>query len=392
LFRKLKAYAKLQLDFTRAQHAGIAEHSRQDMSLCAPGTSTIKPPEFTDAPTLVHQGNFPDIQVRVLHDVIVSPYSPLVVHGKHLLRPPHLAGGDRGRIITASAGLAKNFRGRTFAAKRAQHHVPTAINLGVAGAFNWYHFLLEFLPKLWLAQRLPEQFDDFILLLPEECRNYPSFAVATDLFLDGRRVLYVSKRTCVRADRLVTIDDVSIGPFNMVAGEWPRYSDYAQHDGAVRDYARAVRDRLLEGTVPSSDGDRIFLARPGERRRFNQNELIEIAKGFGYTPVYPEKLTLREQAEMFSRTTRVIGASGAAWSGMMFCTRPMKGLSWLPAAYREFSTYSSLAHILGHKLLFVEAEYDRILDSTGAAYEADYRVCPIAFENALKILEKDFEG
>ena len=97
---------------------------------------------------------------------------------------------------------------------------------------------------------------------------------------------------------------------------------------------------------------------------------------------------LREQAEMFSEASAVIGASGAAWVGMIFCKHPVVGLSWLPMVYKEFSSYSTLAKILGHRLYFVEAKTEKELKETGEAYNAGYTVDPDEFKDGLEKLMK----
>jgi len=211
------------------------------------------------------------------------------------------------------------------------------------------------------------------------------------VFSNSRPVYYLPQGATAQVGRLVVIDEVSIGPFNMVPGEWPRLSDYAQHDAALMDFIQKLRAAIVGDFKPLQSDRRIFLSRPSVRRNFNQNELMEISKKYGFEAVYPETLSLREQAELFKSASHIIGASGAAWSGMIFCHQPVTGLSWLPSVYREFSSYSSLAHLLGHRLFFIEAIPGGKLSTTDEAYRADYRVCPFAFENALEAMMRKSE-
>jgi capsular polysaccharide biosynthesis protein len=97
-----------------------------------------------------------------------------------------------------------------------------------------------------------------------------------------------------------------------------------------------------------------------------------------------ENLSLSEQAKVFAEASVIIGPSGAAWTGMIFSERPVIGLSWLPTEYEEFSSYSTLANLLGHRLTLTEAKTRHELTSTGKAYTADYFVSPREFEDAIQ--------
>jgi hypothetical protein len=97
-------------------------------------------------------------------------------------------------------------------------------------------------------------------------------------------------------------------------------------------------------------------------------------------------MSLREQAALFREATVIVGASGAAWTGMIFSEQPIIGLSWLPAEYKEFCSYSSLANLLGHHLKFIECVPDRMLMSTSDAYSESYTIDPQLFEKSLRSL------
>ncbi len=151
---------------------------------------------------------------------IASAYSPGVIFENNLLLPFHLVEGWN-RVTTDGDGLfhlADKFRvGRI----RATVELKEGILIGGAGAFNWYHFVLEVLPKALLAKYLPSQFDRLPLLVPDECRRFPSFSSALEHFSGGRTLQFIQKGQHVGVERLIVFDEPSIGPFNLIAGEWP---------------------------------------------------------------------------------------------------------------------------------------------------------------------------
>lgn len=371
----------------------IAAVASDSVTLAPAGPSTVHAPQGLGAAGAPHAGIFPALQAHaidgardgVIDGAIVSAYSPAVVVGDAVVLPPPLRAQGH-RIRTAEEGLFRDGPSGPVVARGADVTIPAAIHVGGAGAFNWYHFVLECLPKAWLAQRLPARFDDHVLLVPEECRRIPSFADALAAVSGGRALHALPRGTTAAVARLVVIDEISVAPFNMVPGAWPQITDYAQHDRELAAFVAALRGAILGADAPVDDGRRIFLARPGVRRDYNQADLIAIAQRHGFEPVSLEGLSLRDQARVFAGASAVIGPSGAAWVGMIFRDRPMAGLSWLPAAYDRFCSYATLAHLLGHRLRFIEAETAGRLASTGDAYKASYTVSPSRFEAAVRDL------
>lgn len=343
----------------------------------------LEAPRWVGKPTIVRSGEFPPVLARIVDGAMVTAYSPAVLRDGVLYLPPHVF-DDRARVMTSSAGLFQ--MGKRFAVGKieADCNIESGILIGGAGAGNWYHFVIECLPKVFLSRSLPAEFGDLPLLVPDECRCIPSFATALELVSDGRPIRYMSQGEIALVRRLVVLDEISIGPFNLASGEWPRIDDYSQHDAVMRAFIADFRSKSLGSYAPQKEERRIFLVRPGERRDYNQQELVEIASRYGFEAIAPEMLGLEEQAKIFADASVVVGPSGAAWVGMLFRKQPLLGLSWLPRSYGQFCAYSGLGGLLGHHIQFIEAVMKRPLKSTEAAYTAEYRVCPYEFENILK--------
>lgn len=359
--------------------------------VAAAASSSVLVPKFYGNSSPVSFSAFPAIQAHELDGggerIIASPYSPALLCSNQLYLPSHLLAENQ-RVKTDSAKLFELENSFAVGKIHASVEIDEGILIGGAGAFNWYHFIVEILPKLFLVQQLPPRYKDIPLLLPEECKVIPSFCIAYKLFCDGRTTQFIRSGQSLGLKKLVVFDEINIGPFNLKLGEWPRIADYAQHDEIMRSFFTAFRSRLL-GNDPShkigkAAGRRLFLMRPGIRRKYNQDKLLDIALRYGFEKFAPEEFTLHEQAKMFSEASLVIGPSGAAWVGMMFNERSLKGLSWLPKAYKEFCCYSTMAHTLGHEIHFIEAKTEIALKSTGDAYTAAQHICPIEFEEALK--------
>lgn len=124
--------------------------------------------------------------------------------------------------------------------------------------------------------------------------------------------------------------------------------------------------------------------RNSNRRNDNQDELFRIASDYGFESFSPERLSFLEQVNAFSSASALVGASGAAWAGMVFCTKPINCLSWLPPGYEDFSSYSTMANLLGHSMRFLKSSLLSRGNSGHGVHEGKYYVSPIDFENALK--------
>lgn len=362
-----------------------ASGSELSLPLAGPSSYRIEAPRLRrDQSAKCLNRTFPALEAHVLRNAVVSPYSSGVLCDDRLVLPKSTIRA-RDRVRTDSSGmfyLDKSIAVGNFPKGRK---VPEAIHVGGAGSFNWYHFVAECLPKVFLARRLPVEFQDYPLLLPDECRSVPAFAEALSQFAVNREVIFLKRGEQCQAERLIVIDEVSVAPFNMYPGKWPQIEDYEQHDEVLLEFFEFFRSRVL-GTYKRSElGRRIFLARPaGVRRDYNQDMLIKIVSEYGFEVCMPETLSLQEQARLFADTEIAVGASGAAWTGMIFRDRPMQGLSWLISEYSEFCSYSSMACLLGHRLEFIEAQPVNQISSTSEAYKSNYRIPPEEFETALR--------
>lgn len=362
----------------------------------AAATSSVFAPKFYGNSSPVNLSLFPAIQAHELDGgggaIIASPYTPALICGDQLFLPRHLL-AEQQRVKTDSAKMFELENSFAVGKIHASLNIDMGILIGGAGAYNWYHFIVEVLPKLFLLQQLPPRYKDIPLLLPEECKVIPSFCMAYKFFCNGQRAYFVRRGQLLGLKKLIVFDEVNISPFNLEVGEWPRITDYAQHDETMRAFFSALRSMLLVNDfshkIRNAAGRRIFITRPGIRRKYNQDDLLGIAIRYGFEKFSPEEFTLYEQAKIFSEASFVVGPSGAAWVGILFHKGSLKGLSWLPQEYKEFCTYSTMAHTLGHEINFIKVKPSIALKSTSDACNAAQQICPIEFEEALKNLLRE---
>lgn len=345
----------------------------------------IQTPKFIGIPSFSTTHYCDPIYLRETREGIINSKSSVVLdHEKLYIGNKQFT--DINRLIIHLPELFEYKSNFIIAKKSKPINIKNGIFVGGAGSCNWYHFIFECLTKVYLSRMISSKYDDFPLLVPEEWEINESFRVALNIFKDNRNVFFMNSNEYYNVDNLIWLDDISIGPFNNIYNSFPSIYEYSYHSKLLKSYIDELKFALLGNDIHLSNHDRIFLSRPNTIRNYNQPELIEIAKRFGFREISMEKLNLREQAREFSQASFIIGPSGSAWWGLIFGNSPKRCLSWLPSEYMQFCAYSSLAELSNHDLRFIHSQPNESLHSTMHGYNATYHVNPVIFENSLKNL------
>lgn len=262
-----------------------------------------------------------------------------------------------------------------------------------SGAFNWFHWLIEAVPRAILAQGLPSKYDSYPLLVPMSCREGSSFEAALKPFAGTREIIRIPdiKTTLVR--ELIQIEPPTFAPAHVRNNAWPEPQDYRQDIA----FFQLFRQRMLEvhQIKPGKGPKRLFLARARSQseleRDFNQDELLRIAETFGFMAVQPERLSLREQLQLYYDADFVIGPSGAAWTNTLFCKAGTRGLNWALSVYDGACVFSNFSEVSGIEIFHFFVEPDQPVANSDEAFRAHYKVDPKVFEREMIKLMADAE-
>ena len=230
------------------------------------------------------------------------------------------------------------------------------IFLGGNGSFNYYHWMIELLPKLKYIQDLGDECAGFPLLVSEDAQRIPTFREALNLIAGEVPVVIMNRSRYYRVEKLVYVNSPSICPFNLRQGHELKVSDFLTHGPSInflRNRLQACAERTKE-----TGRKRIFFARRSGRRNYNQDEIFELFEAQGFIRVFMEELNLRSQIELVSASEMIAGPTGAAWTNLIFCREGTKCLCWMAEQSREFSAYSNLAKIVGADLRYVTYRTD----------------------------------
>lgn len=259
--------------------------------------------------------------------------------------------------------------------------IEKGIFLGGNGSSNYYHWLIEILPKLQFLDDLPKQFINYPILVSEDIDQIPALKATINLIALDHELIILKNNLAYSVGNLIYIDSPSNLPFNLRRGEKfdIAYSVISGHSVAyIKDIALAnVKTCLAYSNHPK----KIFFSRKSERRKYNKKEVLECLTKLGFEEVFMEDISFEEQVSLMQNADLIAGPTGAAWTNLMFCRPGTKGLCWMAEEFGDFSAFSTIAHLVGVDLRYVT--YKAGVHSTSELFEKEYVVDVALIEECL---------
>lgn len=268
---------------------------------------------------------------------------------------------------------------------------PSAVYLVGGATHNYVHWLTETLPKLLMIDRCPE-FRDVPLLVDDAL--HPNIYEALDFFnVHNREVIKVSRLQPVHVKRMVIVSAPTYIPFEMresASGARTKLSPKDIQFSPVGISAIQSEIGRLRPPSPNSDRKKVYLRRNNPVRQItNIRELEPLLAAAGFETIDPERLSFREQVDLFQSASCVICQAGAAL-GNLCLARP--GCLFVTFAARSehvnYRYFSQLATLLGHTLAYVVGNP---CNDNGTAWSAhdDIRIDPADLKVALGEIESE---
>jgi capsular polysaccharide biosynthesis protein len=161
---------------------------------------------------------------------------------------------------------------------------------------GYFHWLTEALPRIAVLRRLG--LGELSLIVP------PALTPARHESLE-----------LLGADTWIPYDE-GVTPDVLV---WPRPPGHTGHP--PRWACAWLREQVVGSDAPRTDA-RLYISRRDARSRrvVNEPEVIALLRRHGFDVVQPERMTFREQADLFSRAAVVVGPHGAGNANVLFST------------------------------------------------------------------------
>jgi len=257
--------------------------------------------------------------------------------------------------------------------------LQTALYIGTRAPYNWYHWIANVLPALYVANEAVVE-ETIPLLLPEEIGNSPQMLESLDIFLGKRPIAWVAKDEYVQVGDLLWAESpVCDGPFSI---DRSHRLPLTLHRKAMQGYRDKILDYYSEEVAAFTPIERVFLARkPGSSRPYNQHEIQELACDRGFEAVFTEDLTFGQQVALFFHAKYIVGPTGAAFSSLIFATAGLRALRLLGVSEKYENYFSNLATVGGAQVL--DCNSDTPKNQLGPL---EFRIPERLFEQAMRRL------
>lgn len=168
-------------------------------------------------------------------------------------------------------------------------------------SLNYFHWINDVLPKIYYLEK--EKLEE-IVLLSEKVYEISYVKDSLKCFKINFKV--------IRKDEYIYVKKLSL--LGSVAGEGGQNPELMQ--GVVRN----VKQFYNISEAPEKNKRKIYITRKNEstRRTLPIGELESFLAKKGYNLVVAEKLSFKEQVELFSKCSHLIGVHGAGLTNMIF--------------------------------------------------------------------------
>jgi capsular polysaccharide biosynthesis protein len=232
-------------------------------------------------------------------------------------------------------------------------YIPgTAAVLTAPGCQNYYHWLVDVLPRMELLRRTGIHIDKYII----NCSGTIGFQNETlsVLGISRDQVIDCPEGTHFQAQTLVVPGMVSA---RSLMPKWPIHF---------------LRQELLHnrGIQQVNGYERIYISRAyaTHRKIVNESAVTKILEACGFRTVYLEHLSVAEAAQIFSSSKAIVAAHGAGLTNLVFCTPGTKVMELFAPRYVNLCFWVMSNHAgLDYRYLLGEGPWPATIDPvTGA--------------------------
>lgn len=229
--------------------------------------------------------------------------------------------------------------------------LSSAFLLGGRASRNYFHWLIEDLPKLIAFQEDPE-FLSCVEFLVIDANMPRQHFEALDLLigalgLEHRKIVKRNSDQVIQVERLIcsSLHTTHVDRFDMA---------YWMGGGVRKGAIDFIRKSILANTQPAKGGSlkKIYVTRKKGAARSIKNwaEVEEIASNCGFVPVCPEDLSFKDQVRLFADASFILAQSGAGLSNVIFSRPGTRVVAMTSERNIDYPIYSNLAS-------FVDADF-----------------------------------
>lgn len=338
----------LSRQFTLVNRDYFPQQQTLDMALpghlvVAPGTASrprTKPVFFAVDPRVADAAKELHLRFETFAETRLGPSFLLSVPGGSVLTEGFFVADQNDNLLVDSFrafGQVGRYGFHEVKPRVFERHFPpslrqrgSAIVLGIQTNGNYFHWLMEALPRMWLAGCF-ESLENSAVLVPDLTPWMRDMLTATGV--DPERLVPLSGEATTWEHLVMP----SRGLANIHTFTW--------HALQLMDF---LRGRVAN--VAATGGRRLFVSRSksASRQMENEDEVFAVAETYGFTRVFPQDLKFEDQLALFAGAESIAGALGAGLANAAFMA-PGGSLIEFAPEQREGDAvlFANLAHYRG---------------------------------------------
>lgn len=228
---------------------------------------------------------------------------------------------------------------------------------------NYFHWLIEYLPKGLAIESRPEL--KRVPLIVDASMPRQHFESLRAVM--GERPLHAHRpNALLRVRKLWLASTPTYHPDRFDLPYW-------MHSAVSEAHLDYLRERALARVAPAPRlPKRIFLSRRGylSRALRNEPELEAEFRRAGFSRVRTEALGFLEQVRLFHNAEVIAGPGGAAMTNLLFCRRGARVMALTGERNKTYSMHANLARKAGARFVYVTGDHLRPRES--CISDADY--------------------
>jgi capsular polysaccharide biosynthesis protein len=226
----------------------------------------------------------------------------------------------------------------------------SVLNLSLSGLEkNYGHWLIECLSRFYLFKK--SRFKPNFYILSNNLSFQKQFIEFLEI--DNKKILELKPNTIIQADEIIVPSFINNWEIINLLG----------HKHYQKQWLPSwIRNIYREKIEPVKCGiNKIYVSRlfAKYRKIENENEIIKILKNRGYKIYFLENMLVKDQIELFSNASIVLGAHGSGFSNMLFCPQNTLICELFSEHYHD-STFKILANVLGLEYYYMICKTNNI--------------------------------
>ena len=261
----------------------------------------------------------------------------------------------------------------------AHSQISAGIHLTGEHEANYFHWIVEILPRLFLSEKL--LIDKRIPILVTEGLHDNLYSLLESICAPERPILKLKKDSYYQVTRLIYPSDLT-RIFDTYDRAPSKDTTYLPVD-LLREMV--VKIKQSQSTTNDSHSKQIYIKRVSNYRRLlNEMEIETLLKEKGFDIVDPGNLKIEEQIDLFSQAKCIVGPSGAGMVNMLWC-KPGTHITILHSnhPFKKYPYWDALARASGVNIDYLAGPRAHNVTDMFEAHD-DFTIIPETLVMALK--------